>query len=241
MRRMMLRLKTAGRKTTDSKTTGMRRFGTRALAGVLTAGLLAGAAQVQAQAKAQQGKLGPAAPVTYDNRYEIYGGINFMNFQAGQALPKRMNLGGGEVLATYWLTMKLGLGLDYRGEAGTTDVFPGAYINNRPLVYMNMGMLGAQYRGPKNQYAAVNFHAYFGAAHGVFDTSTGHVPPTAPQPGLYTNRTKPIAALGGSLDFNRSKNFAIRLQPDLILEHFGTETREFFAISGGVVYRFGKR
>ncbi len=27
-----------------------------------------------------QSKLGPAAPVTYDNRYEIYGGLNFMNF-----------------------------------------------------------------------------------------------------------------------------------------------------------------
>ena len=34
---------------------------------------------------------------------------------------------------------------------------------------MNMGMLGAQYRGPKNQYAAINYHAYFGAVHGVFD------------------------------------------------------------------------
>ena len=120
----MLRLKTAGRKTTDSKT-GTRRFGTRALAGVLTAGLLmASAAQMKAQAAAQQGKIGPAAPVTYDNRYEIYGGINLMNFQAGQQLPKRMNMGGGEILATYWLTKKLGLGLDYRGEAGTTDVFP---------------------------------------------------------------------------------------------------------------------
>ncbi len=41
---------------------------------------------------------------TYDNRYEVYGGINFMNFQAGQNLPKRMNLGGAEVLGTYWLT-----------------------------------------------------------------------------------------------------------------------------------------
>jgi hypothetical protein len=43
------------------------------------------------------------------------------------------------------------------------------------------------------------------------------------------------------VDINRSKNWAIRLSPDLILEHFGTETREFFAISGGVVYRIGKR
>jgi hypothetical protein len=58
---------------------------------------------------------------------------------------------------------------------------------------------------------------------------------------MYTNRTKPMAALGGSVDINRSKNWAIRLSPDLILEHFGSETREFFAISGGVVYRIGKR
>jgi hypothetical protein len=40
------------------------------------------------------------------------------------------------------------------------------------------------------------------------------------------------------LDFNRSKNWALRLSPDLILEHFGNEEREFFSISGGVVYRF---
>jgi hypothetical protein len=55
--------------------------------------------------------------------------------------------------------------------------------------------------------------------------------------GLYSDRTSPIFALGGTLDFNRSKNWAVRLSPDLILEHFGTETREFFAISGGIVYR----
>jgi hypothetical protein len=244
MRRKILRLKTAGWKTMGCKTTGAQTFGTRAMAGVLAAGLLmAGAVQVQAQAGTPiPKKIGLAAPVTYDNRYEVYGGINFMNFQAGQALPKRTNMGGGEILGTYWLTKKLGLGLDYRGEAGTTGVFPSVYINNRPLVYMNMGMVGAQYRGPKNQYAAMNYHAYVGVAHGVFDSSTGNVPPAyLPTLGLYTNRTKPIAALGGSVDLNRSKNFAIRLSPDLILEHFGTETREFFAISGGVIYRFGKK
>jgi hypothetical protein len=251
MRRVMLRLKMAGQQTTDSKT-GTRRCGTRVLAGVVMAGLLmAGAAQMQAQAATQQGKIGPAAPVSYDNRYEIYGGLNFMNFQAGQQLPTRMNLGGGEILATYWLTKRLGLGLDYRGEAGTTPVFPQANVSPyyivRPLVYMHIGMVGAQYRGPKNQYAAINYHAYVGASHGVFDaTQKANQPSTGTsgfftQTGLYTNRTKPIAAIGGSLDINRSKNFAIRLQPDLILEHFGTETREFFAISGGVVYRFGKR
>jgi len=230
------------RGTPGLKMAGKWKIGTRTVSGMLLAGMFVGGAAALAQAK---GKLAAAPPVTYDNRYEIYGGLNFMNFQAGQNLPTRMNMGGGEILATYWLTSRLGIAADYRGEAGTTPVFPSAPIPpnpnyvHRPLVYMNMGMLGAQYRGPKNQFAALNLHGYFGVAHGVFDGGTGGTPPEAL--GLYTNRTKPIAAVGGSLDLNRSKNFAVRLSPDLIFEHFGTETREFFAISAGVVYRFGKR
>jgi len=195
-----------------------------------------------------QTKLGPAAPITYDNKYEVYGGLSYMNFKAGENLPKRMNLGGAEIQGTYWLTNKWGLSAEYRGAAGTTQVFPNANIYgiHRPLVYMNMGLLGAQYRGPKNQHAAINFHAFGGIADGVFDAGTQGAGPgnvfTATQNaqlvGLYSNHTAPIFALGSSIDFNRSRNWALRLSPDLILERFGNETREFFSISGGIVYRF---
>ena len=54
--------------------------------------------------------------------------------------------------------------------------------------------------------------------------------------GTYT-----VGAAGGSIDFNESGKLAIRLQPDITFEHFGTETRVFFAISAGVVYRFGHK
>jgi hypothetical protein len=178
----------------------------------------------------------------------VYGGLNYMNFKAGENLPKRMNLGGAEIEGTWWVTPKWGASAEYRGEAGTTQVFPNGNIYgiHRPLVYMNMALFGAQYRGPKNQHAALNFHAYGGVANGVFDGGTQGAGPgavfsaseNARLVGLYANHTAPIFALGGSADFNRSKNWAIRLSPDLILEHFGNETREFFAISGGVVYRF---
>jgi hypothetical protein len=188
------------------------------------------------------GKIGPSAPVTYDNRYEIYGGLNFMNFQAGQKLPTRMNMGGGELLGTYWLTRHVGLAADYRIDAGTTPVIANPYVSNRPLVYMNIGMLGAEYRGPKNQFVAVNYHAYAGVGAGTFSYSLKDIPQNfRPVIGLYTDRIKPMGVVGASLDFNRSKNLAIRLSPDLVLEHFGTETRQFFAISGGVVYRFPNR
>jgi len=220
-----------------------------AIAVVVVTGLLPATAH-RAQA---QNKLGPTAPVTYDNKYEVYGGLNYMNFQAGQNLPKRMNLGGGEFEGTYWLTHKWGLALEYRGEAGTTQVFPNAqtYGIHRPLVYMNMGLAGAQFRWWGNEHAAINLHGYGGIADGVFDAGTAGAPLAAGAPtlgfgaasnaqivGLYPDKTAPIFALGGSIDFNRSKDIAIRLSPDLILEHFGTETREFFSISGGVVYRF---
>jgi hypothetical protein len=254
--RRMLRLKTIG----EAGTAGARKTGNRALTGVLAAGLLmagvlvAGTAQGWAQgtvagqqtqttAPVATSKIGPAAPVTYDNKYEIYGGLNFMNFQAGQNLPKRMNLGGGEITGTWWLWKNVGLAADYRIDAGTTPVFANPFVNNRPLVYLNTGMLGAQYRWLKNQYAAVDFHGYAGVSHGTFTYSLKDVPDPQDrlQIGLYTNRTKPMAALGGSIDFNLSKRMAVRLSPDLILEHFGTETREFVSVSGGVIYRIGKR
>jgi hypothetical protein len=212
---------------------------------VLVAVCAMSAAPWMAQA---QNNLGPAAPVSYDNKYEIYGGLNYMNFKAGENLPKRMNLGGAEIEGTWWVTPKLGVAAEYRGGAGTTQVFPisGTYGIHRPLVFLNMGLAGVQYRGPKNQHAAINYHAYGGIASGVFDDGTQGAPPTpgfsassnANIVGLYADHSAAIFALGGSVDFNRSKNWAVRLSPDLILEHFGNEEREFFAISGGIVYRF---
>jgi hypothetical protein len=43
------------------------------------------------------------------------------------------------------------------------------------------------------------------------------------------------------VDLNRSKNLAIRLSPELIEEQFGPGSRSFFSISGGVVWRLGRR
>lgn len=204
----------------------------------------AGTQQAPLQPAVKKGRFGAIVPVTYDNKYEIYGGINLMTFQAGQDLPKRMNLGGGELLGTWWMTPRLGLGGEWRGEWGTTPVKPNPYFNGRALVSMQMGMGGAQWRGPRNQYAALNYHAYAGMAAGSFDHTikSANIPDVyLPQVGLYSNRTAFVSALGGSVDINKSKNWAVRLSPDLMIEHFGTETRYFFAISGGVVYRIGKR
>jgi len=195
----------------------------------------------------------------YDNRWELYGGLNYSNGQAGQSLPKLYNMGGVEVMGTYWLgnatVKKWGVAADFRSQAGTsqTGLIGAAYGLNRILVMQEIVSGGVQYRGPRGRYAAVDFHALGGGSYGIFDHAPNHFPgvlPVATCPAqlsatkpvslnMYCNHMAPFAALGGSIDFNQSAKLAIRLQPDLILEHFGTETREFFSISAGVVYRFG--
>jgi hypothetical protein len=203
----------------------------------------------------------------YDNRYEIYGGFNYANGQAGQDLAKHYNMGGGEVMGTYWFgpvrllkipNNHLGVIADYRFDAGTSPVFPSAvaFGLNRILIYQNILSGGLQYRWIKNRYAALDLHVLAGATHGTFDTAiTGYPathttvpgdPPVSQRPttenvGVYSNRTAGWGAAGGSIDFNYSPKVAIRLQPDITFEHFGTETREFFSISAGLVYRLGKR
>ena len=197
-----------------------------------------GAAMLAATGKCEaqgQGKLAAAPPVTYDNRYEIYGGINYQNDQAGQNLPKLVNLGGIEVMGTYWMTGHLGLAADFRGEAGTTNVFPNS-DPGKPLVALYTGMVGAEWRGPKGQRAAITYHGFGGVSHGSFNINDR----TDENIGLYSDRTKPMGAFGASFDFNRSKRLALRISPDLVIEHFGTEWRQFFSLSGGVVYRIGK-
>jgi hypothetical protein len=192
-------------------------------------------------------KLTPSRAASYDNKWEVYGGLSFMNGQAGQDLPKRYNMGGAEAMGTYWLGRHLGVAADYRWEGGTTPVLPdGArYGYNRVFVSQNIYSGGVQWRGPKNRYAAVDYHALFGASQGTFDHAIqnypGGSPVSAQQIGLYPNTTTPWGAIGGSIDFNYSANLAIRVSPDLIFEHFGTETREFVSVSTGVVYRFGKK
>ena len=201
-----------------------------------------------AATSARAQRMGPPPPITYNNKWELYGGLSYFNFKAGENLTHRMNLGGAEISGTYWLNQRWGATAEYRGGAGTTDINPQAKVFGirRPLVFMNAALFGVQYRWLANQHAALTPHAYGGIAMGVFDDGTQGAGPTpgisatsnAQVAGLYPNKSAPLIAIGSAIDFERSQNWAFRLSPDIILEHFGNEEREFFSISGGVVYRF---
>lgn len=215
-----------------------------------------GTAPIRTQSTAAE--LAPGKGPSYENRWDVYGGLAFMNGQAGQVLLKRFNMGGGEAQFTYWmpnhLDNRLGFTGLYRFGAGTTPVLPNSTYN-RPLVMYHVIAGGAQWRGPRNRYVAVNYHAFGGGVYGIFDHSTNSYPLglspysacAADQQigqrgnlGMYCNHMAPWGAFGGSIDFNQGPKFAVRLSPDMTLEHFGTETRVFFGISMGVLFRGGR-
>ncbi len=203
--------------------------------------------------RAAAAALAPYTGPKYDNRWELYGGLLYMNGQAGQNIPVRFNMGGGEGMITYWLNGRLGAAAAYRFGAGTTPVISPFY--NRTLVMEHIGMAGVEVRGPKNRYVATNFLGLFGGGYGIYNYPVEHYPGGSPvsacaaqqQPGqvgnlhLYCNHWAPYGTAGSNIDFNQSHNLAVRLQPTLIFDHFGTNTKYFFAISLGVLWRFGHR
>ena len=62
--------------------------------------------------------------------------------------------------------------------------------------------------------------------------------------GFFNDQTAFGAAIGGSIDLNRSPRLVFRISPDATLTDFSTRGQggivQQFAISVGVVYRLGK-
>ena len=99
-------------------------------------------------------------PLDYRNKFDIYGGFASSHFNAGPALIPGANLGGFDVQGTMWLRMRLGVTANVRGYYGTTGVVPNPYgIHAVHLSYEYMFMGGPSIRGPKNEHAALTFHA----------------------------------------------------------------------------------
>lgn len=175
----------------------------------------------------------------YNNLYEIYGAPAYTHFNPGPALVAGSNLGGFDVQGTRWMRSRLGVTANLRGYYGTNGVIPNATNVHGPFIYEHQFLGGVSIRGPKNEHAALVFHALAGGAYGVFDSALnpGQSPGSL---GLFNNGLAFATALGGSLDLNRSPKLALRLSPDYLLTRFGGANQHEFAISVGLLYRFSK-
>jgi hypothetical protein len=214
--------------------------------GVLSTGWMLGSrADAQAGPPAQTIPEAPTLqneslkPLDYRNKFDIYGGLASSHFNAGPALIPGANLGGFDVQGTMWFGMRLGATANVRGYYGTTGVVPNPYGIRGPFIMEHLFMGGPSIRGPKNEHAALTFHALVGGSYGVFDSAIDQGL-TGPNLGLFSNGVTLATALGGSLDLNRSPRYSVRISPDYLLTRFGGVSQNEFAISVGLLYRFSK-
>ena len=178
-------------------------------------------------------------PLDYRNRFDIYGGLASSHFNAGPALIPGANLGGFDVQGSYWFSTRLGATANVRGYYGTSGVVPNPYGIHGPFVFEHLFLGGPSIRGPKNEHAALTFHALVGGSYGIFDSAIDQGL-TGPNLGVFNNGVALAVAVGGSLDLNRSPRFSVRLSPDYLLTRFGGVSQNEFAISVGVLYRLRK-
>lgn len=225
------------------------RFGVAAAAAVMC--ILGAAAQGQVQSPPPNPQLPaprPLANVRYDYPWEIYGGVAYSHFDAGPHLLQGANLGGFDARAVRFFSPRWGVGANVRGYYGTSGVQPncGACTGSGPnagpitgpFVSEHMFLAGPEVRVLHNEHAAMMLHGFFGGAYGDFQRGTNGVNPA--YLGLFSNQFAFGAAVGGSLDLNRSPRLVFRIAPDATLTNFGSNgLAEQFALSVGIVYRLG--
>ncbi len=185
--------------------------------------------------------------VTYNNRYEVYGGLAYSHFDAGPSLLQGSNLGGFDVQGARFFTHKWAAVANLRGYLGTSGATPNPYGIKGPFVSEYMALVGPEYRVASNQHASLTLHALFGGAYGYFtrglqDQNGAKIEPA--QVGFFNDQISFGSAIGGSIDLNRSPRLAFRISPDATLTDFSSagkgDFKEQFGISIGLVYRLGR-
>ncbi len=227
----------------------LKRFARRALpASLLLLSALPALAQAPQYHSPTVAANSTLAGVTYNNRYEVYGGFAYAHFDAGPSLLQGANLGGFDIQGARFFTRRWAAAANVRGYLGTSGAAPNPYRINGPSVSEYFALAGPQYRAASNQHASLTLHALFGGAYGSFASSLGRdvngnkVEPA--QVGFYNDQITFGSAIGGSIDLNRSPRLAFRISPDATLTNFSSQGKsdfkEQFAISVGVVYRLGR-
>lgn len=186
------------------------------------------------------------ATVTYNNRYEVYGGLAYSHFDAGPSLLQGANLGGLDIQGAWFLTHKWAAVANVRGYLGTSGAAPNIYGIKGPFVSEYMALGGPEYRLASNQHASLTLHALAGGTYGYFSSGLkdGSLKINPGVVGFYDDQFAFASAIGGSIDLNRSPRLAFRISPDAILTDYSSsgksDFKEQFGISVGLVYRFGR-
>ncbi len=148
---------------------------------------------------------------------EVFGGYQWTNVDGGSGVDRENFNGWNAALTGY-----------FDNNFGITADFAGAYKNISGVdLKLHSFMFGPTYRFP-GEKATGFVHALFGGAHA-----------TGSAFGVSASENGFAYALGGGVDLNAGKNFAIRVgQFDYLGTRLGGENQKNFRYSAGVVFKF---
>lgn len=175
---------------------------------------------------------------TYTHKYEVYGGSGYLRFTPGPHL-QHLNEVAWNAGFTDYQWGKLGVTADFRGYYGTAWTYINQYQVFHPSISQYTFMGGPQERLIMHQHWALSANALVGFGNGNFSTNTGGLPGNLI--GLYPNGPAFNLQIGAPIDFNLGPTFAIRLTPNYLMTHYGSEVQNNLGWNAGVVWRFGRQ
>jgi hypothetical protein len=191
----------------------------------------------------------PLAGVRYDNRFDISLGLAYDHMKAGPTLLQGSNLGGLDVMGSYWFSKNWAVEGSGRAYYGTSGAGPNSIQQGGiqgPVVSQYFFTAGPEWLGPHNKHGALIAHVLVGGVYGDFQQDLLGASPALVD--FYNNQVAPAAIIGGHMDLNRSAHWVFRITPDAVLTHYSTQyaprKSQFdlnFAISVGVEYKFKKK
>jgi opacity protein-like surface antigen len=151
------------------------------------------------------------------SKVELFGGYQYTRINPGGGVDGE-NFQGWDAAAQY----------NFNKYFGAKADFSGAYKTVLGTSLRQHHFLFGPVISARSEKATIFAHALFGDARATVDTGT-----------LSTSDNAFAMALGGGLDYNLNKNFAVRVgQFDYLPTRFGSDTQNNFRYATGIVFKF---
>ncbi len=158
-------------------------------------------------------------------RVEVFGGFQYFRSNSGLDVANvdNFNLNGWNASLSGYFNRYLGVTADFSGAYGSPE-FLGVPIHTK----LHTFMFGPVLRLPNPTHLTPFVHALGGGVHSSFDAS-----------GSSTAETDAAWAVGGGLDLDMARIFAIRLaQVDYLQTRAFGDSQNNFRYSAGIVIKF---
>jgi hypothetical protein len=202
------------------------------------AGSQSGQASVEARIRARrEQRRAQVIHDTYGQLYEVFVGSNYQRFEPGPHL-QHVTMYSWDAAVTRYLSERLGVTFDGRGNYGTAFVGLNPTSLTRPAISHYDALIGPTYRVILHPKYSISGRAMGGVAIGNFSGDTNGFGTQIL--GLHPDGTTYAISVAAVGEVNLSPSLSLRLAPEYFGSGFGGGLQSDWGATYGLVCRFGK-